>query len=81
MDTYSILREIADSWGLVLLMAFFLGCVIWAFRPGSGPTHRAISAIPLRDESAMPLRDEGAPTPGHDRRPAAKHTSETKERP
>ena len=34
-DTYSILREFADSWALLALTAFFTGVVLWAFRPGS----------------------------------------------
>ncbi|MEM9795043.1 MAG: cbb3-type cytochrome c oxidase subunit 3 [Pseudomonadota bacterium] len=39
MDTYSLLREIADSWVLLLLTLFFLGVIVWAFRPGSRPVH------------------------------------------
>lgn len=50
MDTYSILREIADSWVLLALVIFFLGTVVWAFRPGSGPVHRDTSNIPFRHE-------------------------------
>ena len=37
---YHILREIADSWVLLALFAFFVGAVLWAFRPGSRQTHR-----------------------------------------
>lgn len=50
MQTYSVLREIADSWVLLVLAIFFLGVVAWAFRPGSGAVHRDISAIPFRHE-------------------------------
>ncbi len=32
---YHILREIADSWVLLLMFVFFVGAVVWAFRPGS----------------------------------------------
>ncbi len=35
METYSLLREIADSWVLLALFVFFVGMVVWVmFRPG-----------------------------------------------
>ncbi|KGJ04960.1 cytochrome c oxidase cbb3-type subunit 4 [Paracoccus halophilus] len=39
MDMYSFLRELADSWVLVLLVLFFLGTVLFAYRPGSRQLH------------------------------------------
>ncbi|SFQ54910.1 Cbb3-type cytochrome oxidase, subunit 3 [Roseivivax halotolerans] len=39
MDTYSFLRQLADSWVLLMLFLFFLGVIGWAFRPGSRPLH------------------------------------------
>ena len=33
MDRYSILRQLADSWVLLVLTLFFLGVVLFAFRP------------------------------------------------
>lgn len=50
MDTYSILREIADSWVLLALFLFFLGTIAWAFRPGSRKVHSDIANIPFRNE-------------------------------
>ncbi|MCY4240156.1 MAG: cbb3-type cytochrome c oxidase subunit 3 [Rhodobacter sp.] len=50
METYSLLREIAGSWGLLMLAAFFVGAVIWAFRPGSGASYRDTANIPFRNE-------------------------------
>ena len=35
MQTYSILREFADSWMLLALTLVFLAVIAWAFRPGS----------------------------------------------
>ncbi len=35
METYSFLRELADSWGLLAMTAMFLGIVVWVFRPGA----------------------------------------------
>jgi cytochrome c oxidase cbb3-type subunit 4 len=50
MDTYSLLREIADSWVLLGMFVFFLGVIIWAFRPGSRAIHEDTSQIPFRNE-------------------------------
>ena len=52
MDTYSVLREIADSWVLLAMFAFFIGAVIWAFRPGSAPNHRDAAESIFRNEDA-----------------------------
>ena len=50
MDTYSLLREIADSWVLLAMFIFFVGTILWAFRPGSRATHRDTASIPFRNE-------------------------------
>jgi cytochrome c oxidase cbb3-type subunit 4 len=50
MDQYSFLRALADSWVLLALFTFFVGAVIWVFRPGSGGTHREASEIPFRND-------------------------------
>lgn len=52
MDTYSFLRELADSWALLALTLIFLGVVAWAFRPGSRALHDDAASIPLRDDRA-----------------------------
>lgn len=52
MDTYSFLRELADSWFLLALTLFFLGVILWAFRPGSRAQHRDTADIPFRNEDA-----------------------------
>ncbi|GGA15414.1 cbb3-type cytochrome c oxidase subunit 3 [Neptunicoccus cionae] len=49
MDTYSFLRELADSWFLLAMFCFFLGAVLFLFRPGSRKMHEDASQIPLRD--------------------------------
>ena len=57
MDTYSLLREIADSWALLALFGFFVGVVIWAFRPGSRKAHRESAQVPfLYDDHPAPDR-------------------------
>lgn len=51
MDTYSFLRQLADSWVLLALTLFFLGTIVWAFRPGSRQTHADIANIPFRNDT------------------------------
>lgn len=55
--TYNILREIADSWVLLLMVIFFLGCIVWAFRPGSRKTHSDTADIPFRNEDKPAAKD------------------------
>ena len=50
METYSLLRQFADSWMLLVLFVFFVGVILWAFRPGSNKTHRDTASIPFRNE-------------------------------
>ncbi len=54
METYSTLREFADSWFLIGMFGFFGLAVVWAFRPGSTKTYNEISQIPLRDDLETP---------------------------
>ncbi len=49
METYSILREFADSWALLAMFLFFLGVVLFTFRPGSKAVHEDAANIPLRN--------------------------------
>ena len=59
METYSLLREFADSWMLLALFTFFVGMVLWVlFRPGSKETYRDVANIPFRHEDKpAPARD------------------------
>ena len=50
METYSVLRQLADSWVLLALTAFFIGTIFWSFRPGSHKVHDDIVDIPFRNE-------------------------------
>ena len=54
MDTYSFLRQLADSWVLLLMTAFFIGTIAWAFRPGSRSTHNDTADIVFRNDTAVP---------------------------
>ena len=52
METYSFLRHLADSWGLLLMTLIFLGVCGWAFRPGSRQTHDEIAHSIFRNDRA-----------------------------
>ncbi|RYH02604.1 cbb3-type cytochrome c oxidase subunit 3 [Salipiger sp. IMCC34102] len=51
MDTYSLLRHLADSWVLLVLTLIFLGVILWAFRPGSRRLHDDAAEIPFRHDT------------------------------
>ena len=53
MDTYSLLREFADSWALLAMFLFFLGVVLFTFRPGSKAVHEDAANIPLRHDDHL----------------------------
>ncbi len=59
MEEYTLLRQFAYSWMLLALFAFFIGIVIWAFRPGSTRVYRDTANIPFRHED-KPATDEEA---------------------
>ena len=59
METYTFLRELADSWVLLLMTLFFIGTIFWAFRPGSREVHEDTANIPFRNET---IADEGEET-------------------
>ncbi len=60
MDTYSFLRELADSWALLTLTLIFLGVIAWAFRPGARALHDDAAAVPFRGEKPDQIRQDGA---------------------
>ena len=51
METYSFLRSLADSWALLLLVLFFLGVILFVFRPGSRKAHRDAAESIFRNEN------------------------------
>ena len=50
MDTYSLLRQIADSWVLLAMFCFFVGAGIWAFLPSQRDAREDARMIPLRND-------------------------------
>ncbi|MEQ9695289.1 cbb3-type cytochrome c oxidase subunit 3 [Shimia sp. SDUM112013] len=61
METYSFLREFADSWMLLFLFLFFIGVIVWVFRPGATKEYSDTADIPFRHED-KPATDEEART-------------------
>ena len=59
METYSFLRALADSWALLALVLFFVGVVLFVFRPGSRRTHK--------DAAESIFRNENRPAPADDK--------------
>lgn len=58
METYSLLREFADSWMLLALFVTFLGVFAWAWRPGSRQVHDEAAQTIFRNET-KPAGDAG----------------------
>ncbi|MBV7408511.1 cbb3-type cytochrome c oxidase subunit 3 [Maritimibacter sp. DP1N21-5] len=57
MDTYSIFREIADSWVLLAMFLFFVLMVVWVFRPGSRAIHEDAALAPFRNDQPAQSAD------------------------
>ncbi|MCR4269066.1 cbb3-type cytochrome c oxidase subunit 3 [Nitratireductor sp. ZSWI3] len=47
---YTAMRQFADSWGLLFMAVFFVGAVLFAFRPGSKKNADEAARIPLKDD-------------------------------
>ena len=70
METYSLMREFADSWMMLFLFAVFIAVIFWAFRPGSRRTH---------DDAANSIfRNEDKPAQGSGRADGAGESAPAK---
>jgi cytochrome c oxidase cbb3-type subunit 4 len=56
--TYEAMRAIAGSWGMLFALVFFVGVVIFVFRPRSKATYEHMSRIPLDDDKAPLEKDD-----------------------
>ena len=52
-STYETMRQFADSWGLVYMVAIFLGVAAILMIPGAGRRAKDASRIPLNDDTAL----------------------------
>ncbi len=62
METYSLLRELADNWFLLAMTLGFLGLCFWAFRPGSRKTHQDVANSIFRNDDHPAAVDPDQPT-------------------
>jgi len=58
MSHYDLLREFADSWGLLMMVVLFVGVILFTFRPGSARLHKEMALLPLRNEMAPPTASD-----------------------
>jgi cytochrome c oxidase cbb3-type subunit 4 len=63
MDMYSLLREFADSWALIVLTLVFLGVILWVLRPGSRALHADAANAIFRNEKKPAGEAEVRSTP------------------
>ncbi|MDX8494139.1 cbb3-type cytochrome c oxidase subunit 3 [Mesorhizobium sp. VK22B] len=47
---YNLMREFADSCGLLAMVLFFAGCVAFALRPGGRSQAHEAAHIPFKDD-------------------------------
>jgi len=57
METYSLLREFADSWFLIVMLVFFLGTWVFAFWPSLRSAREDAAGIPFRDDKETCSQD------------------------
>ncbi len=64
METYTLLRQFADSWMLLFLFLFFVAVVFWIFRPGGHTAQQESAQIPFR-HADKPASTSSTPQPPH----------------
>ena len=50
METYTAMRQFADSWGLLAMAIFFVGVILFVFRPGAKQMASDAAQIPLKED-------------------------------
>ena len=50
METYTAMRQFADSWGLLGMAVFFIAAALFAFRPGSRKSADEAARIPFKED-------------------------------
>ncbi|HEX5932609.1 MAG TPA: cbb3-type cytochrome c oxidase subunit 3 [Pseudorhizobium sp.] len=50
METYTALRQFADSWALLAMVLFFLGAILFVFRPSARHLADEAAQIPLKED-------------------------------
>jgi cytochrome c oxidase cbb3-type subunit 4 len=50
METYTAMRQFADSWGLLFMAVVFVGVLAFTLRPGSKKIADQAAQIPLKED-------------------------------
>ncbi len=50
METYTAMRHFADSWGLLGMVLFFIGAIVYTMRPGAKKLADDAASIPLKED-------------------------------
>lgn len=79
METYTLLREFADSWMLLALFLFFVGMVFFVMRPGSTKTYQDVANIPFRHDDKPAAADDTRKSPAAPHAAAAQGPAASKE--
>ena len=58
MEVYTLLREFADSWFLVVMFGFFAGAVLWSWRPGAARAQSEAAQVPFAHDD-IPASPKG----------------------
>lgn len=58
MDTYSLLRQIADSWVMLALLLVFVGVILFVWRPGARRMQQDAAESIFRNEKRPAPADE-----------------------
>lgn len=53
METYSFLRQLADSWVLLAMVLFYLGVCVRVFLPSRKAPNADAAQIPFRNETLV----------------------------
>nr|WP_316654571.1 cbb3-type cytochrome c oxidase subunit 3 [uncultured Gellertiella sp.] len=50
METYTAMRQFADSWAMIAMGLFFLGVIVFTLRPGGKSQAAEAASIPLKED-------------------------------
>lgn len=50
METYEAMRHFADSWAMLVMLAFFVAAIAFLFRPGGKQSADEAAQIPLKED-------------------------------
>lgn len=64
METYTFLREFADSWVLLAMFGFFLSAAVWAFLPSQSSAREDARNIPFRNDPSADSDPKGEDVKG-----------------